>query len=202
MKYIIIIPIKIILIILWVPLLLLSSILYIFGNDKFIYYITPVEGELWDLPEEIINKLSTLKYKRMKTKYLFQALKFACLPTLSVLLLIVCGFFSITKALDWISSDSGFAIALRIILVLAEIALVVIMYFNYEEEGEEQAKKLAKEQLLNNPSPSNNGNVISNRREVCELFGRSNYNDTSTYTLFTTKDSNILMLQINPATKK
>ncbi len=71
----------------------------------------------------------------MKAKYLFQALKFACLPTLSVLTLLFFGFFNIRKTLDFIGSDNGWAVFLRILLVILEIALIVIVYYHYEQKG-------------------------------------------------------------------
>ncbi len=71
----------------------------------------------------------------MNTKYLFQALKFACLPTLSVLTLLFFGFFDIQKTISFIASDNGWAITLRIILAIAEIALVIIMYYHYQAKG-------------------------------------------------------------------
>lgn len=71
----------------------------------------------------------------MNTKYLFQALKFACLPTLSVLTILFFGFFNISNTIAFISSSNGWAVFLRIILVIAEIALVVIMYKHYEKQG-------------------------------------------------------------------
>ena len=215
MKYLLTIPLKIILLVLFVPLYifggLASLLLTIFVNRSFIrfvefligdYYKSIDEAVYWNIPNIIINKLSNLNIKQMKTKYLFQALKFACLPTLSVLLLIVCGFFSVTKALDWISSDSSWAIALRILLVIGEIALVAIMYFNYEEEGEKEAQRLAREELIKNPAPKlSNGESVNSRRELYELF-KTSYHDGSSYILHNTEDELIKLVErIKPEKK-
>lgn len=70
----------------------------------------------------------------MKTKAFLKALKFMCLQTLSVFVLLFFGFFSITATIAFITSNEGLAIALRVILVIAEIGLVVYMYFHYLQE--------------------------------------------------------------------
>ncbi len=77
----------------------------------------------------------TKQLKEMNTKYLFQALRFACLPTLSVLTLLFFGFFDISRTISFIASDNGWAVTLRILLAIAEIVLVVIMYYQYRKEG-------------------------------------------------------------------
>lgn len=85
----------------------------------------------------------------MKIKLLFKALKFACLPTLSMLTLLICGFFSISKAIAWISSDAGLAIFLRVALVIAEIVLIYIMYEHYREEEQKKDIVTNTEMYLN-----------------------------------------------------
>jgi hypothetical protein len=78
----------------------------------------------------------------MKTKALLKALKFMCLPTLAVLLLLFFGFFSISATIAFISSTAAFAVILRVLLVIAEIVLVVYMYHQYLDE--EIVKEVAK----------------------------------------------------------
>lgn len=63
-----------------------------------------------------------------------QALRFACLPTLSVLCLMFFAFFSIEKTLDFIGSSNGWAVTIRILLFLVEILLVWYMYEKNCEE--------------------------------------------------------------------
>ena len=70
----------------------------------------------------------------MNIPALTKALKFACLPTLSLLVLLFFAFFSITKTVAFISSDDGFAIFLRIIAFLGEVLLVGIYYDKYRKE--------------------------------------------------------------------
>lgn len=70
----------------------------------------------------------------MKVKAFMMALKFACLPTLSLLVLLFFGFFSISKTIDFISSNNGWAIFLRIFCVILEIALIWFMYNKYLKE--------------------------------------------------------------------
>lgn len=204
MKWLLYIPLKIILLALWIPLLILSISILLFYDTLNIYlvgkwYQDVDQAEYWNLPEIIINKLSNLKLKQMKIKYLFQALKFACLPTISVLLLIICGFFSISKALDWISSDSGWAIALRILLVIGEIALVAVMYFNYEEEGEKLEKERIRRETINNNEANGEAAFIGSSRSVYEIWGGGSYNDT--FTKYTTKDPNIVLIERIPKQK-
>lgn len=125
----------------------------------------------------------------MKNKYLFQALKFACLPTLSVLILIVCGFFSITRALDWISSDNGFAIALRILLIIGEIILVSVMYKQYEKEGIKEEARLGK--------TNNNGVSRDYDFTLSSLFEYNNYRrrDNYDYIVYSTESHNIKIVE-------
>lgn len=79
----------------------------------------------------------------MNTKALMQALRFACLPTISVLILLFFGFFSITKTIAFISSDNGWAIAIRVILVIAEMCLIWFMYEIYDKQIKAEEKKKA-----------------------------------------------------------
>lgn len=127
----------------------------------------------------------------MNTKYLFQALKFACLPTLSVLTILFFGFFNILETINFISSTNGWAILLRIIMVIAEIVLVIIMYYKYRKEGE----------LLD----AKNGKIDSNRRNI--HYGTdvyridNNWSSDDKYFIHETKDSDIVIIERVPKLK-
>lgn len=121
----------------------------------------------------------------MKSKYLFQALKFVCLPTLSVLLLLFFAFFSITDALAFISASSAGAVTLRILLFIVEIVLVVIMYFKYQ-----------KEDILKNPEDQikNNSRIRAKYTNLSELNSEW---VKSGYTIYVhdTGDSDLFVVQ-------
>lgn len=171
--------------ILFVPAFILTG-LYTVINYKPIDFILE---DYWDWINDL-NEISDLKInsnlKQMKIKYLFQALKFACLPTLSILVLLFCGFFSISKTIDFISSDSGWAIALRVLLVIAEIVLIIVMYLQYEKEGifEEGGSR------------RKNGYTISSGRSVSDLGAGWRYNDI--FKSYSTSNDNIIIIERTP----
>lgn len=125
----------------------------------------------------------------MDIKLLLKALKFACLPTLSVLVLLICGFFSITKAIAWISSDQGFAITIRVLLVIAEIALIWYMYSLYVEE-EKLKKMLEGEDISLTPIRTTYDKYLYN------MFNDASHNDT--YQYFHTSDQNVKLVKRIP----
>jgi len=126
----------------------------------------------------------------MKIKILAQALKFACLPTLSVLLLLFFGFFSISKTIDFIASDNGFAIALRVIVVILEIVLVYFMYMHY-----------AKIEVLKNGTNNLEDKYsyeISRNDYVKSLFKSDNYSDE--FYVYESEYPNIKIIERKPKT--
>lgn len=70
----------------------------------------------------------------MNYKILARALKFAFLPTLSVFVCIWFAVLSVTDVFQFLLSDSGWAIAMRIFLLIVEVAIVAYMYFYYLKE--------------------------------------------------------------------
>lgn len=72
--------------------------------------------------------------KIMDYKILAKALKFAFLPTLSVFVCIWFAVLSVTDVFQFLLSDSGWAIAMRIFLLVVEVAIIAYMYFYYLEE--------------------------------------------------------------------
>jgi amino acid permease len=70
----------------------------------------------------------------MTTKALMKAMGFMFIPTFSVLTLIFFWFLSWTEFVAFITSKSGWAGFLRMVLLLAEIALVWFFYTKYNEQ--------------------------------------------------------------------
>lgn len=70
----------------------------------------------------------------MNYKILLKAMGLMFLPTLSVLFIMLVGFFDFTAMKDFITSNSGWAIFLRILLVLLEVVCVVYLYLHYSKE--------------------------------------------------------------------
>lgn len=91
----------------------------------------------------------------MDYKALVKALKFIFLPTLAVLLFIWFATLSLTGVLSFIVSDSGWAIAVRILLLLIEGALVWWMYDKYRiEHMLESTDTLPKDKWIKAPPSS------------------------------------------------
>lgn len=141
-----------------------------------------------------IKQLKQLKFKQMKTKYLFQALKFACLPTLSVLTLLFFGFFDIAKTIEFISSDSPWAITLRVLLVIAEMFLIYVMYDHYESEGEKKDKR-------DNAgiSENDNGTPIDYSKSIYDL--KRDWKSSDKYNYYT-KSEDIILIERTPAKQR
>ena len=70
----------------------------------------------------------------MKLRAFTKALQYAFLPTASILLLLFFAFFDVSKTINFITSNSGVAIALRVIAFIAEATLVTIFYFRNLKE--------------------------------------------------------------------
>lgn len=124
----------------------------------------------------------------MNFKYLFKALRFACLPTLSVLVLLFFAFFDIGKTIAFISSDNAAAIILRICLVLAEIALIIIMYNEYE-----------KKDLIENPwnhIKSKRPSSLTYTTYVSDL--RGDWARSDNYEAFGTSDDDYILVHRKP----
>ncbi len=128
----------------------------------------------------------------MKTKALLRALKFVCLPTASLLLLLFFGFFSITKTIDFISSDSGWAIFLRVIVFLGEIGLVVYLYLIYLKEE-------TKNEIIKKANGLTKENVYADKR-TRDLFYNASYSDE--YVKHTTESKDIIIVERIPKSEK
>lgn len=130
-------------------------------------------------------KLPKLNLTNMKTKYLFQALRFACLPTLSVLMLLFFGFFSISKTLEFISSNDGLAIAIRVLLFIAEVGLILSMYDYYKKIGE-------REEVLGSGEKSGVGINVSSRTYVHDI-GHWSYDDK--FIMYATTNKDMVLIE-------
>lgn len=75
----------------------------------------------------------------MNGQALGKALKFACLPTISILILLAFGFFSVGNALQFVTSGASLAVALRVLLIVGEFILVLTMYNIYDKEDKMNA---------------------------------------------------------------
>lgn len=126
----------------------------------------------------------------MNFKILMQALKFACLPTISILTLLFFGFFSIDKTIEFIASDNGWAIALRVILVIAEIALVWIMYDYYLDIA-------IKEKLFDSPESKLKGQKVSWNESTYNLFQGDS---SDAYIKYKTSKENYILIERKPKT--
>lgn len=117
----------------------------------------------------------------MNVTALTKALKFACLPTLSLLALLFFGFFSITKTIEFIASDNGWAIFLRIVAFLAEVFLILYFYEEYK-----------KEEIINGIKATNKGSISSYK----EIYKIKNYwSSSDIYIVYETEDSNTVIIK-------
>lgn len=119
-------------------------------------------------------------------KILLKALGFMFLPTVSVLSLILIGFFSWSKFISFITSDSGFAMFIRVALAVAELIFVYLLYQHYE-----------KEEILKNPDTIKTGNKIKNsdyNSYEYNYFGMSTRGD-SKFSSYKTSNPDIIILE-------
>jgi hypothetical protein len=121
----------------------------------------------------------------MKTKYLLQSLKFAFLPTICVLILLFFGFFDISETIKFISSNNGFAIMLRVALIVAEITLVYIMYGHYE-------KKDLRHKAINDPEKST-GETLYYDTSIYRLD--SDWSSNDKYVKYRTQDDDVIIIE-------
>lgn len=128
--------------------------------------------------------------KTMNTTALLRALKFVCIPTLSLLVLLFFAFFSVSKTIAFISSDDGWAIALRIIAFIAEIVLVVWKYLEYNRE--EIFKSGNKGEYI-----KEKGSSCQPYYEIRQILGHDKRGD---YRYYQTTNVNIKILEFIPKT--
>lgn len=74
----------------------------------------------------------------MNYKLLGKAMSFMFLPTLGVLIILLVGFFDPIAMWLFIKSNDGWAVFTRVVLLIAEIALITSLYFHYLEDYKKQ----------------------------------------------------------------
>lgn len=121
----------------------------------------------------------------MNMTALTKALKFACLPTLSLLLLLFFAFFSISKTIEFISSNDGLAITLRIVAFVAEVALIVYYYTVY-----------AKEEVLKGNTTKSRKSSISSHSDIYDI--KSNWDRGDKYFIHETDSSDVVYVERVP----
>lgn len=128
----------------------------------------------------------------MNYKILFKSLKFAFLPTFSVLMLLFFAFFSISKTLAFIGSNNWIAILLRVILFVAEVGLVCYMYNQYIEEENLNAAISLKEGDLKKEARS-----FDAESDLSRIFGDPSYRNQDRFQVYKTigEDSNLRIVK-------
>lgn len=114
---------------------------------------------------------------------LFRALKFACIPTLSVLVILFFGFFSINETLAFISSNNGWAIFIRIACMIGELVLIAYFYEKYRRE-----------EILTKYERTGNKYKIYHHTDAYQLFKDQDYKDYKYYS-YETADSDIMIIE-------
>ena len=117
----------------------------------------------------------------MNLKILLKAMGYMFLPTLCMLLMLLVGFFDPIKLWIWITSNSGGAIFVRLLMFILEVTLIVILYFYYldKEELKEIAGSSEKEEV--------------NSGSIGDIFESYSYNDK--YYIYRTNNPNRIILE-------
>jgi hypothetical protein len=118
----------------------------------------------------------------MNLTALTKALKFACLPTLSLLLLLFFAFFSISETIAFISSNDGIAVTLRVLAFITEIIVVGVYYDKY-----------SKEEIFEGRTKKTNKRSVSGRTDLYDLNSR--WSSSDDYFVMDTEDSNIIYVE-------
>lgn len=118
----------------------------------------------------------------MNISALTKALKFACLPTLSLLLLLFFAFFSISETIAFISSNDTLAVLLRIIAFLGEVSLVSYYY-----------KKYLKEEVIKGNGTISGKREVGSRTSIYEL--NRDWHSKDSYYIHKTESPNIIYLE-------
>ncbi len=119
----------------------------------FVFIVVVVFLDLYKIPAYICKKFKKhiKQHKMINTKILLKAMSFMFLPTLAVLCIIFCWFFSWTAFSSFITSQSSGAALLRIIMMVLEVVLCYMMYGHYMLQYEEEEKKKQIKKFVLNP---------------------------------------------------
>lgn len=124
----------------------------------------------------------------MNVKILGKAMGFMFLPTFGVLLVLLVGFFDPIAMWTFIKSDSGWAIFIRVVLLIAEIALVLIMYFRYLE-------KELKDKIINEGEGRKEKKTIYHNEDAYCLFPDRKSDTYFKFYKYETEDPNIIIVE-------
>lgn len=123
----------------------------------------------------------------MNLRLILKAMSFMFLPTLGVLVILLVGFFDAAAMWDFIKSNNGWAIFVRVTLLLAEIILVIVLYYYYQEQEE-------KELVLSGEGNKMFKTNASYDTELQKLFsGSVSYRDK--FKIYDTKIENIKIVE-------
>ena len=125
----------------------------------------------------------------MNLRALGRALGFMFLPTFAILVVLIVGFFNPVAMWTWIKSNDGWAIFTRVAMLLAEIVLVVILYFQYLREEIMEAAN-------NKKFDQSRANAVSWNKDVYDLFNNRSSDDY--YFCYKTKDPDIVIVERKP----
>jgi hypothetical protein len=139
----------------------------------------------------------------MNWKVLLKAMKFSLLPTLLTFTLLFLGFMSFTDAFNFLTSNNGWSIFVRISLFIAEMSLIFYMYKRYEidylnelkiqEEKERKAKKLNSMTELPVKIFPNSSISYPDYKELRDIFEC----ETGYFKFYKTDNDNYILLQRN-----
>lgn len=120
----------------------------------------------------------------MNFKYLTQALRYAFLPTMIVLFLLCLGFFSINNAVNFLISNNGLAITVRLFLAIAELTLIYFLYRYYEKKG-----------IINSGVPTNENNKthVSSYTHIRDI--KEGWKAADTYYWYPTANPNVIVIE-------
>lgn len=151
---------------------------------------------IWDIPEKISNKIPNFikSFTMIKTNILLKAISFMLLPSLVILGVILIGFFNWTNFVNFMTSDSGWAIFVRLLMIVLELVLVCIMYQYYDEKEKiEIVKKNLKENPFSNP--------VKKVRAGYEFNSMTGSNE-AVLNFFETEDENTFIVKVGKDSKK
>jgi len=139
-----------------------------------------------DLRIFINNYLTQNNLKQMNFKILSKAMGFMFLPTFGVLTMLLVGFFDPIAMWNFIKSNDGWAITIRIFIFIAEVSLITTMYFQYLKED-------IKKQFMTGETPVKSSRNVDSYTDVKDLFNNRNSNDK--YIGHSTENKNLILIE-------
>ena len=128
----------------------------------------------------------------MNIKILLKAMSYMFLPTLAVLVMLLVGFFDPVAMWEFIKSNNGWAIFIRVVIFIIEIVCVVILYYKYAEEN-----SISEAQSVNSPEDDlKDGWGVSSYKQVEDLGKDWGHKDS--YIIYNTKSPNVKIVKRVP----